>query len=433
MLRMTPSQSADDAKRYFSDALAKADYFLNDQEMKGVLHGKLSTRLGLTGEITKDIFFSLCENRNPLTNEGLTPRTKTERTVGYDITFSAPKSVSIVQCLSKDDRILDVFRNCVQQTMADIEADAKTRVRQKGKDEDRDTKELLWVEFVHLTSRPVEDHAPDPHLHSHCYVFNATFDETEDKMKAGQFRYINRDMPYYQALFDKRLADSLQKMGYNIRRTEKSFEIDGVPQKAIELFSKRSDEIVRVAKEKGITDAKKLAQLGAKTRSRKQKNLSMAQLKEDWRKQIRDAGHEKEIEGKNAIKQAFGKGYDNITPDKCLNHALHHCFERASVIPERKILAQAYHYGIGAPLASPENIDAQLAADKAIIRQSERHQVLCTTASVLKEEQRMVALAKEGLGQVHPLYAKAPNIDLKGEQLRAVRHVLTTSNRVSII
>ncbi|KAA0804586.1 relaxase domain-containing protein, partial [Staphylococcus aureus] len=64
------------------------------------------------------------------------------------------------------------------------------------------------------------------------------------------FKEIKRDMPYYQARFHKRLADKMTYLGYQVRVTDKSFEIEGVPQKVIDLFSKQTNEIGQVAKEK---------------------------------------------------------------------------------------------------------------------------------------------------------------------------------------
>jgi conjugative relaxase-like TrwC/TraI family protein len=343
MIRMIQSKSADNAKSYFKDALQKSDYYVSDQEQRGVIHGKLADRLGLRGDITKDIFFALCDNTNPVTGEQLTPRTKIERTTGYDINFHVPKSVSIVNFLSKDKAIEQLFKDCVLQTMTDIEADIKTRVRVNNQDGERQTGEMLFVEFTHNTARPVEDNAPDPHLHSHCYVFNVTHDEVEGRLKAGQFRDINRDMPYYQARYYKRLADGLQKMGYNIRRTEKSFEIAGVPEPVIDLFSKRKNEVSRIAKEKGITGAKALNHLGAKTRSKKQKGLSMAELKQEWRKQIALTGYAQDATPiKITVADEYLKDNDQITPQFCVNKAADHLFERSSVVPTRKLQAEAY-------------------------------------------------------------------------------------------
>ncbi len=104
----------------------------------------------------------------------------------------------------------------------------KTRVRQAGKDEDRLTGNMVWAEFIHTTSRPV-DGVPDPQLHAHCFVFNATWDDQEGRCKAGQFRDLKRDAPYFQAAFRVRLAGKLQDLGFGIERKRDDFEIAGVP------------------------------------------------------------------------------------------------------------------------------------------------------------------------------------------------------------
>ena len=81
-----------------------------------------------------------------------------------------PKSVSLLYAMTRDERILDAFRDSVDATMQDIEAEMATRVRKGGKNEERKTGNMVWGEFIHFTSRPV-DGVPDPHLHAHCFVF----------------------------------------------------------------------------------------------------------------------------------------------------------------------------------------------------------------------------------------------------------------------
>lgn len=437
MIRMIQSSSAAHAKAYFSEALAKADYYINDQELSGRIEGKLAERLGVTGKATKEAFFALCENIHPLTGEPLTARTKDERTTGYDINFHCPKSVSILHALSQDDHLLEAFRQSVQATMLDIEADAKTRVRKNNTYDDRATGELVWADFIHQTARPVEGHAPDPHLHAHCFVFNATWDETERQIKAAQFRDIKRDMPYYQARFHKRLSDQLMALGYEIRRTEKSFEVEGVPQRVIDLFSKRTDEIGRVAQEKGITDAKELSELGARTRAKKQVGLSMAELKSDWKRQIHSSDTREQNEGQRVVRYPSGDKRPIkekvLNPQQCLDHALHHGFERASVLQDRRLLETAYRQGIGHTSVSLAQITDCFQADERLIHVKEAGQTLCTTREVLSQEQRMVQLARAGQGKLVPLYAQSPELALSGQQAEAVRHVLTTTNRVCII
>ncbi len=429
---MIQSSSAAHAKAYFSQNLEKADYYINDQELNGQIQGKLAERLGLEGAASKEVFFALCENTDPLTGQPLTPRTKEQRTTGYDINFHCPKSVSIIHALSKDDHIIKAFENAVRVTMQDIESDALTRIRKEGQYDDRATGELVWADFIHQTARPVEGHTPDPHLHAHCFVFNATWDEQEQQIKAVQFRDIKRDMPYYQARFHKRLSDRLIDLGYGIKRTDQSFEIENVPEQVIGLFSKRTDEIGRVAKEKGITDAKELSELGARTRSKKQAGLSMDELKSDWKRQIHELP-QKESEGKSIIRNAPVQDRKMMNPSHCLDHAMEHGFERASVIRDRRLLESAYRHSIGARRITLDHITDLVAKDERLITIQEKGQTMMTTRSVLSEEQHMVKLAREGVGKLIPLYRQSPALELSGQQHEAVSHVLTTTNRVSII
>src|SRR5580704_796504 len=99
MLRMYPQSRPDDAKRYY----ASADYYTEGQELIGEWGGKAAERLGLNGVVDRAAFDALCDNLHPATGKRLTPRTRSDRTVGYDFTFDGPKSVSVLYALSGDD------------------------------------------------------------------------------------------------------------------------------------------------------------------------------------------------------------------------------------------------------------------------------------------------------------------------------------------
>ena len=104
MLRITQQASSQGAKRYY----ATADYY--SQEIIGSWGGKGARRLGLEGGVDQLSFDRLCDNLDPRTGQQLTVRTRTDRTVGYDFTFSVPKSVSVLYGLTGDKEILEAFR-----------------------------------------------------------------------------------------------------------------------------------------------------------------------------------------------------------------------------------------------------------------------------------------------------------------------------------
>jgi len=436
MIRMVQSQSAQHAKSYFSQSLKQSDYYLNDQEYPGHFNGRIAKRLGLPSIVTKDTFFSLCDNRNPVTGKRLTLRNKKDRRIGYDINFHCPKSVSVLHVLSKDNHILKAFNECVQDTMLAIEKDVQSRVRkgkEKNTDINRQTGELVWAEFIHQTARPVENIEPDPHLHCHCFTFNVTWDEHEQRYKAGQFGDIKKDMPYYQAMFHKKLSDKLIGLGYRVRRTDASFEIEGVPQAVIDLFSKRTNEIGQIAKKLGITNPAELDALGSRTRAKKKKGLSMPALKQAWRKQIYALGMDKQGDGKTVIRYATPQVQSDLSALDCINHATRLRFERASVCDARQLLASAFRHAMGDVTTTANDIEKEFSHDDRFIRVTERHRERCSTHEVLASEQHMVALARDSIGALLPLYQVAPDIELNGQQGDAVRHILTTSDRVSII
>ena len=92
MIRVTQQDNAKAAKSYYTTA----DYYTEGQEIVGSWGGLGASRLGLSGTVDKFSFERLCDNLDPKTGEPLTVRTRTERTVGYDFTFSVPKSVSLL-------------------------------------------------------------------------------------------------------------------------------------------------------------------------------------------------------------------------------------------------------------------------------------------------------------------------------------------------
>ena len=431
MLRMFLSISGGQAKKYFRDALSKADYYIQDQEMNGRFHGEVAKRLELDKTLVKrDIFDLLCDNINPITKAPLTPVTADDRRVGYDINFHAPKSVSIVHALSKDDHILKVFKNCVQATMNDLEKDMQTRVRVEGQNFDRDTSEMLWADFVHQTARPVGNNPPDMHLHCHNFVFNVTYDKEEDRFKAGQFHDIKRDMPYYQAKFLKRLADGLSKLGYKIRKTEKSFELSMVPQAAIDHFSKRTNLIGQIVKDQKITNPKVLDNLGTITRQKKNTKLSMRQLRKAWKESLKKAGISEKEKGE------ISTSNPKLTAKDTVDYSLKHLFERASVKRDRQILAEAFRHSIDNIMVSFEAIKKAFHEDKRIFKVKEGKTELCTTDVVHLEEREMVRIAKGFRSQLHPLVTSVDPKFLDGlnsQQSEALSLLMTATDRLVMI
>jgi conjugative relaxase-like TrwC/TraI family protein len=439
------------AKEYYSQHISPGDYYGKDAaEMKGVWHGKGATMLSLDGEVKQADFFKLCDNINPSTGGQLTPRTKDDRRVLTDVTFDVPKSVTLAFEMGGhngggDTRILNAVQASVRETMADIEKEVQTRVRKGRNDTDRLTGNMIWAEHVHRTTRPVEG-IPDPQLHIHATILNATFDETEKRWKAIQLGDIVRDKGYYQAAFHARLASKLKDLGYGIHKDGTSFSIAGIDRATIDKFSRRSDVIEKEAERLGVADAESKGKLGKRTREQKGKDRpGMPELRAEWENRLTP-------EERLAIRTAgsgFKPGDAAITPAKAKEYALEHSFQNASAVSEKRLRAEALTYAVGS--IKPEDV-ADISRHPEAIPVRHDGQLFVTTKTMLNSEISFLQFAKDGQRkhqpfiparehfagkQLNPLeYSRSGTFTeslagLSEEQQKAVLHVLNSRDTVT--
>ncbi|MGC3992048.1 MAG: MobF family relaxase [Chthoniobacteraceae bacterium] len=425
MLRVVAHNSAAAAQAYYTEGLKREDYYSQGQEIIGQWYGRGADRLGLVGDVTSKSFQAVVDGRHPVTGEKLTPRHDAKRTVGYDINFHAVKSLSVLHALTGDERLVDAFRNAVAETMVELEGEAATRVRLKGANDDRVTGNLIWAEFVHFTARPVGG-IPDPHLHVHCYAANLTFDEVEDRWKAAKFRDIKKNTPYYEAVFHSLLSGKLADMGYEVRRTRGGWEIAGIPQSAIDKFSRRTAQIERLAAARGIDDVEAKAALGATTREGKRKGLTQDQLLQAWNARLTE-------EERTAIQAVHAAGAGRragrvVTPAQAFDHAHEKLFAKDSVVGQKRLIAETLRFGVGQ--VSPEMAWHEFEKRGMIVRKLEG-EWLCTSADILAEEISLINFVRSGRGQYAPLKdGPYSNPGLSGEQNEVARHILGSKDQV---
>jgi conjugative relaxase-like TrwC/TraI family protein len=428
MLFITPATGTKQAKDYFTRHMATSDYYMRDaQEIAGQWHGRGAELLGLSGTVDKDSYFRLCENINPETGEPLTVRTKAERRVLYDFTFNAPKSVTLAYELGGDDRVLDAFRDAVKDTMGEMENAMQVRVRKNGAQEDRITSNMVWGEFIHRTSRPV-DGKPDPQLHCHAVAFNATFDPEEERWKAAEFGNMVRDKGYYQAAFHSRLAGNMAALGYGVERDGNSFKLAGIERDACEIFSRRSAIIDAEAQRLGITSPEDRRKLGRSTREAKAaEQMSVSELCEEWRSRIT-------TDELSAITEARrGQESQGLGASAAVDYAVLHSFERASAITKKNLLKTALIHSFGK--ASVADVQGE-AKRESILHRNKNGQEFVTTRDVLREELAMTNFARNGKGTRYKLGGeKLPELDksLSKEQHDAALVILNSRDTVTAL
>jgi conjugative relaxase-like TrwC/TraI family protein len=431
------------AKEYFEEHLCVGDYYDEGQRVTGQWFGFGAERLGLSGKVGAEAFLHLCENLHPASGDPLTPRLNTIRTdeaggkatnrrIFYDFTFSPPKSVSVAALVSLDDRILEAHAQAVRSALKEFEAFATTRVRVGNADCDRATGNFVAATFTHDTSR-----ALDPHLHTHCIVFNATFDTVENRWKALQNYELLRARKFAENVYYHELAYKLREFGYEIRNLARGdFQIEGISEALCGRFSKRDAEIDR-ALAKLLADKPELtganfkalrAQLAVETRAKKQKDLSQAELRMLWDSQLNETERAALRQPPKDSEITIG---NQMSVGEAVQWAEDHLFDRNSVALECQLWQQALEHGRGESFSVAEL--KELTRQRPYIRNQDRPAEV-TLREVLLREMEIVQIVKDDVGNCRPLveHSYTPDPKLDKEQCLALDALLRSINAVSL-
>ncbi|HTV39583.1 MAG TPA: MobF family relaxase [Candidatus Sulfotelmatobacter sp.] len=405
MLAAKAQYSLADAKRYFREHLSVGDYYSEGQHVSGHWFGKSAAELGLSGVTGVDEFVRLCENRHPQTGEQLTLRQNTtpmgtdasgeehqaaNRRVFYDFTFSPPKSVSIAALAGDDTRIAQAHDRAIVEALKQLESFAATRVRKNGQCADRATGNIVAAVFRHDTSR-----ALDPHLHSHCILFNATYDAVEKQWKALQNHDMLVAQKFVENVYYQELTRELVKFGYQIENKPRGdFEIKSVSLELIEKFSKRHRQIDEKTRELLAREPEKAQgnvaaireNIAHKERPPKVRDMALSQLQTMWDGQMTTA--ERRSLRNLAVAEKQMVHASATVAEKAVAWAEEHVFERRSVLQEHELWRHALEHARG------ENI--QLADIQAVTRQRDyiRDGGKVTSREHLEREWEIVARPK---------------------------------------
>jgi len=473
---------------YFIELKTPEAYYFDSQEFTGFWVGKTAALLGLEGRVDSQSFERLCANQHPKTGEKLKPIMREGMRIAQDHTLSAPKSWSLGYAYTGDERFIEGLRYAGAKAIAALEELIATRVRKNGQDYDRPTGNLVASEHIHLTSRPV-DGFPDPNVHVHYVIFNVTWDPVEKQFKAAQMGDVVDHTVFLDKVFLTALAEfGKKRMGLEIEPTEHAFELGGFFRGLIEKFSRRTMEIEETAARLGITDPAQKAKLGAMTRERKARSLSMPELKEFWFNGLTEEekkpfkaletrlarsragelteqitftpdtaeavaaeaektsdllGRQKTAKGDGKRKRESinmrtrphemdGKAAVTVTEHdrRAVAFAMRHIFERQSVTTLRQLQAEAFN-GWNCGLATWQGVEKVL-AETPLLRKEIGCKMFVSTQEVLDEENRIIERCLGGKWKFEPMNSwwAIQEQMLNEQQRNAVRHVLTSRDRV---
>jgi conjugative relaxase-like TrwC/TraI family protein len=277
MINVTALTSAKGSAHY----LTHDNYYLKDDSVSSHFFGKGAENLGLNGQrITSENIESLLSGKLP---SGTQIGNVDKHRPGWDVTFSAPKSVSIQSLINGDERIASAHDEAVKTALSHFEEHLTTRQRNDGHIEKYITNSLVAATFQHHTSREL-----DPQLHTHALVLNIT------QGKGGDWRSVSSESLYrmqreLDLIYKSELEAKLNNLGYETEKTNQGFEISSVPKTVIEAFSTRSKQIsselakYNLSRDESTAKQRQIATLTTREEKPDEQNLDL--LKQAWRDQ----------------------------------------------------------------------------------------------------------------------------------------------------
>ncbi len=360
-------------------------------------HGTGAAALGLTGPVERDDLMRVLEGRLPdgtdLTTRG---NRQHDRRLGVDLTFSAPKSVSLQALAGGDERILIAHDHAVQKALDLVEREVLTARHGQGGAAREYTGSLVSATYRHEDSRPVNGHV-DPQLHTHCILANATrrADGTWSAMDL-QFGEHGVLMHLADAHYKNTLALELRKLGYDLRRTPDGFELAHVTDAQIARFSQRKEQIDAALESRGLTretsDATDRMLANLATREDKSQHDKSGQ-RWVWRQEAREAGIRLDRPaGGNAV-----PAHDLSV--EAVKSATRHLAERETVFSRDALRLESLQAGMGDTDLS--GVDRAIEAKAGGLLDAGDNTY--TTRDALHREQDLLSRARAGAGKVEAL------------------------------
>jgi conjugative relaxase-like TrwC/TraI family protein len=357
MVHASKALTAGKAQSYYRKEFANAQnsYYTQGQTLQGQWHGKFAEELKLQGAVSALAFDRLANGQSPETGEQWIAHRNTQRTqdgkelehrAGLDLTFNAPKTVSLAALPGHDERVRIAHAESVK---AALDAGQEyTQVRMGGDKPSQTTGKWVAALFEHDTARPVDGY-PAPHLHTHAVVFNMTRD-AEGQVRSMQPQELYRVQSYMTAVYQNELAGKLQALGYELTAgTNHAPDIKGFSKEYLDAESQRSQRIKIETAERGLSGRKAEEKIAHSVRENKLA-WSPEQVHEAHRRHQAEFGGQAD---KVRLESLQRKGI-TISPEdsarqakESLDFAKNHLSERSSVHDQYELYREALWQGQG--------------------------------------------------------------------------------------
>ena len=439
MLSIAGVSSAGQAASYYT----KDNYYTADAAQEAsAWAGEGAETAGLNGEVKLDDFKAILEGKMPDGSELATGGKERTRAPGFDMTFSAPKSLSMLAYVGGDERLLEANMKATKATIAWAEKNlAETRMQgPDGKMETVKTGNLVVALFQHDTNRNL-----DPQAHIHAVIANATL-SPDGKWRALHNGKIWQAYATIASVYNAALRSEVEKLGYRVEPTAKhgQFEIAGISRDAIMAFSTRRTEVLDAFSK--LTHQNDLTRnaVTIKTRAKKAVVENRAELRAEWADRAAklgldlpsqvEAAREIARDGKDVwqraigavktsgerigqvldfIKERMGAGdRDPLMPERlwgmkpaeigaarAVASAVRLLGEREAAFTSMQLTKTALDLGLPVTVDDVERRVAQLVRSKDLVRGVDGDRAMLTTPGAIDTEQKILALVEAGRGR----------------------------------
>lgn len=431
---MTPSPINDIS--YYEVDTSK-DYYTNEIEPQGkwIGLGALALKLGpmVETDAYRKIFNGLSQDGKPLC-QGIGK----DHRHGWDLTFSAPKSVSIIwagETKEVQQKIEEAQQRAVEEAFIFVQEKVVATRRGHGGSIHENVAGLIGATFEHCSSRDL-----DPQLHTHLLVANVA-PRLDGSWGTLESKYFYSWQKAIGAMYRSSLSRGLQELGYEVEEiaNEDHFEIKGIDKKVSEYFSKRKKAILESMKSLGFDKAASKAgdYITLNTRAKK-KEIERSVLLANWRAELESFGHSSEY-----ISTLRNKHIDIVSEALPLQHILSELTSKQAVFKLQDIYAAAakeaqFKY---IPFYCIQDTVSELLSDKELVFlevEKGKHK-LYTTQSMLQAERKLIhsaeqlnsdlayKLEKSNIDKAINFQEKQLGFQLSQEQVEAIYSVCQSS------
>lgn len=488
MLSTSSIGSASGAADYYG----KDDYYVTGEADSPGLEwgGKGAASVGLTGKAEPGDFKAVLSGEHQMFHDPDKSGTGNEgkHRAGWDLTFSAPKSVSLAILVGGDKRLDAAHDKAVASAMKYAEKHfAITRVRDKGAIKEVKTGNLVYASTVHGTSR----HG-DPQRHTHVIVANASVEPQSGKVRALESLQLFKNGQVLGRIYQAELGREAMKLGYDVQRDSErgTIELAGFSKDQLRTFSKRNVEITAAIKAEESKTGNKLspAQRDAMALRDRPKKIDVprTELVHRWESEAKAAGldavglvaatRDRDVSGKDVTPLVSGVALDSrsrftaameelkgvfkapakdpygpllgLSRDKAARTAVSFGLQVAeqgkAVFTRHEVLAKALEFGqAGLTAARIEKQLSRVEKDGLIQDADARLHGGITTKAALTLEKGLLDTVTQGKGKAAPMMtpsaakaaltemaAKPDGIILNEGQRNAAEKLLTSQDKI---